>query len=1538
VVLPTDTTEHLMAHPAARHLALCRLVLCLSLLLGLGLAQTPAARAAGAITVTTLQDANNANDGKCSLREAVQAALNQAPFNECGGAGASPNLITFGVAGTIKLTGGPLNINTSIAITGPITLDGNKADRLFVVGSSGTLALTNLVIINGKSAGGGAILNNGGTLIIAGTVFNGNQGSSNGGAIQSTGALTIVGSTFTGNKSDALGGAIAAEGSTKATIAGTTFSGNSAVGSGGAIYASTTTELADVIFSGNIADGDTSFGKGGGAIFNNGSSDRTLSIVRSAFNGNLSPKGNGGAIYNNGQGPVTIRDSSFNGNLAGTPPSTNQQGGAIQNLGQLTLQRTLLLANAVTGDGGGIANDRNAQLTLVNVTLTANAATGKGGGVFNLDTQGGSPNTPQVTARNVTFSANAAASQGGGLHNGEGAGAFSLGNTTVDGSDGQGAGGNCSGPVTAQGRNLDSGASCGFGSAGGNLSGVPANLNVPFFNGGPLASLLSQSLKPGSPAIDAGDPALCAGDLVANLDQRGKPRPQDGDGDGAAACDLGAYENDTVAPGFGSAPVAPGPVPVGSAIVNEGTASGSLSIFNTGDAPLKVSGPSLGGSHPGDFAVDPALSLTLSDATPAAIPISCKPTAAGARTASLTLATNDPARPSVTFTLLCVGTAKPQPAFGATPSAPGPLSFGQVFLGTTGNVSLSIKNQGDAPLTVTTPALSGVNPAEFTVDAGLSLNLAPRASQSVTLGCAPVAPGVRTATLTLATNDPARPSVSFALGCSGAVKPLPPLETGGQSLGTALVDGQPGPYGMAVSPDGRHAYATDIADDTLTIYGRNSDGTLLYLNTLVNGSGGISGMDQPYLPTVSPDGRNVYVTGGTSNAVVSFSRDPESGALTFLSRVTQADSYGLCIPTCPKLDGLLRPYQVLISPDGRFGYMSSIDSNKIVVLNRNQETGELRIGALSGPVQLYPPAGSPDAGAFGGTYGIAMSPDGANIYATNYSADPDTLVVLRRDGVKGTLAPVETYNAAQIPGLNGVFRVAVSPDGANVYTASFDSSSLVAFSRDLASGKLTHLATYTDGQGGVEGTGTTTSVAVSPDGAYVYATGYDDKAVVAFAREAGTGRLTPAQVVRRNPLSGSPAAPALDGARDVAVCPDGRVIFVTALKDNRVVALRLANALPTLESLTPASTVAGGPGFTLTVNGSSFVPGASVRWNGAPLSTTFVSSGQLKALVSAALVTAAGSATVDVLNPAPGGGASNSLPFTVTAPEHNPVPSVTYIAPQAVEAGGPAFVLSIVGANFIPGSKGQLNGTDRPTTFISSTRLQLQVSAADIAQPGVAGVRVVNPVPGGGASNVVQLTIAGPGENPAPTIERLEPPWARGGPTAAEVTLTVAGAGFTSDSQVRWNGAARPTVYVSPTELGATIPALDLANAGSASVTVVTPAPGGGASNPASFRIAAAGDNPVPVLRAAVVERESGGGFRVTLSGSGFVAGAQARWNGATRPGNVASGEALSFTLTAAEFARGTGVISVVNPSPGGGESNELLLPIFRLVLPLIRR
>ena len=84
--------------------------------------------------------------------------------------------------------------------------------------------------------------------------------------------------------------------------------------------------------------------------------------------------------------------------------------------------------------------------------------------------------------------------------------------------------------------------------------------------------------------------------------------------------------------------------------------------------------------------------------------------------------------------------------------------------------------------------------------------------------------------------------------------------------------------------------------------------------------------------------------------------------------------------------------------------------------------------------------------------------------------------------------------------------------------------------------------------------------------------------------------------------------------------------------------------------LVPNTVLPGSGGFTLTVVGTGFVSGAVVEWNGSSLTTSFQNSSKLTATVSAGDVAATGTASVTVVNPAPGGGSSNTRFFQITSP------------------------------------------------------------------------------------------------------------------------------------------------------------------------------------------------------------------------------------------------------------------------------------------------
>lgn len=179
------------------------------------------------------------------------------------------------------------------------------------------------------------------------------------------------------------------------------------------------------------------------------------------------------------------------------------------------------------------------------------------------------------------------------------------------------------------------------------------------------------------------------------------------------------------------------------------------------------------------------------------------------------------------------------------------------------------------------------------------------------------------------------------------------------------------------------------------------------------------------------------------------------------------------------------------------------------------------------------------------------------------------------------------------------------------------------------------------------------------------------------------------------------------------------------------------NPVPATTSISPTSATAGGSTFTLTVNGSNFVSASVVNWNGSARATTFVSGSQLTATINSSDISSAGTSTVTVVTPSPGGGTSNAQIFTV----NNPVPVTTSISPTSKTVGDPGFTLTVNGSNFVSGSIVQFQGSNRTTTFVNSGQITATIPASDLATVGTFNITVFNPTPGGGTSGAQTFTV-----------------------------------------------------------------------------------------------------------------------------------------------------------------------------------------------------
>jgi hypothetical protein len=268
------------------------------------------------------------------------------------------------------------------------------------------------------------------------------------------------------------------------------------------------------------------------------------------------------------------------------------------------------------------------------------------------------------------------------------------------------------------------------------------------------------------------------------------------------------------------------------------------------------------------------------------------------------------------------------------------------------------------------------------------------------------------------------------------------------------------------------------------------------------------------------------------------------------------------------------------------------------------------------------------------------------------------------------------------------------------------------------------------------------------------------------------------------------------------------------------------NPLPTITSLSPGSGNAGATAQVLTINGTNFLSTSTVSYNSVVHTATFVSSTQLTISLSASDQATGGNYAVTVTNPAPGGGASDAVNFTV----NNPTPIITSFSPSAASAGGSPEALSINGSNFLSSSTVTFNAVAHTATFVSAAQLTIQLTSSDLATAGTYSVVVTNPTPGGGpASGSFSV------DNPIPVVSSVSPNViATGSPSTA---ITVTGSNFVASSQILLNGNSTSTTFVSSTELTAEVPAASLSSATPISVAVANASPGGGTSSAVALQL-----------------------------------------------------------------------------------------------------
>lgn len=308
----------------------------------LGVSPVPAAT----ITVTTDLDAD-AVDGACSLREAIQAANDDAAHNECAaGTGADRIVFDLALPALIRATADLPTVTDTVAIQGPgpnnLSIDGDDLFRLFLFDSAlggEWFALQDLTLADGLSPGGvggeggGARVAPGETAAFTRVRFGGNSSANGGGGLAVDSQLgeistaTIEDCSFESNTAlgPAGGGGLLVQDSSIVTVTGSAFVGNRTVGNGL-----------------------------GGGIF---SVRGFLTIQRSTISGNFSDSSGGGIAVSSSSenSALLLRDVTVFGNSADTNGDGTGDGGglfSLANVGtavQLTLENTIVAANLDLG-------------------------------------------------------------------------------------------------------------------------------------------------------------------------------------------------------------------------------------------------------------------------------------------------------------------------------------------------------------------------------------------------------------------------------------------------------------------------------------------------------------------------------------------------------------------------------------------------------------------------------------------------------------------------------------------------------------------------------------------------------------------------------------------------------------------------------------------------------------------------------------------------------------------------------------------------------------------------------------------------------------------------------------------------------------------------------------------------------------------------------------------------------------------------------------------------------------------------------------
>ena len=325
------------------------------------------------------------------------------------------------------------------------------------------------------------------------------------------------------------------------------------------------------------------------------------------------------------------------------------------------------------------------------------------------------------------------------------------------------------------------------------------------------------------------------------------------------------------------------------------------------------------------------------------------------------------------------------------------------------------------------------------------------------------------------------------------------------------------PAGIAITPDGKHAYVAN--NNNYSLAGEDSVSVIKLKDNTITQTIFDSSFNQPYTITINANGTKAYVTNSNSTTI------------TIIDAATNT--------VLGVINGFDGPSGMVITPAGGRAYVNNYggpegvgsgNATTVRVVNLNTNT------IIGAPiiVGLAPAA-------------LAITPDGKFVYVVNYvDGNPGT----------GTISIIQTSNntvIGTINGFSGPFAIAITPDSKYAYVTNFGSNNFEPIGTTVSIVKLKDNTIVKTIELGIQPSG----LAITPDGHFAYVSNYNTLYAGSNFTDLTAGQGTVNVIDVHHKKLKSITIPVGQSPDAIAITPDGKHAYVTNFTSNTVSVIKL---------------------------------------------------------------------------------------------------------------------------------------------------------------------------------------------------------------------------------------------------------------------------------------------------------------------------------------------------------------------------------------------